>query len=67
MPQKKADKPKRRTQVKDLPKQEKELSKEEQKKVKGGFEGAEKALNKPSTGGNQPFETETVRFKAGKE
>jgi hypothetical protein len=27
---------KRRTQVKDLPKQEKELSKEEQKKVKGG-------------------------------
>ena len=26
----------RRTEVKDLPKQEKELSKEEQKKVKGG-------------------------------
>ena len=28
--------PKRRTQVKDLPKREKELSKREQKKVKGG-------------------------------
>ncbi|HEY9285391.1 MAG TPA: hypothetical protein VIP46_18205 [Pyrinomonadaceae bacterium] len=29
-------KPKRRTQVKDLPKQEKVLSEDEQKKVKGG-------------------------------
>ena len=28
--------PKRRTQVKDLPKAEKQLGKEEQKKVKGG-------------------------------
>ena len=27
----------RRTQVKDLPKEEKQLSKEEQKKVKGGM------------------------------
>ena len=33
--------PKRRTQVKELPKREKELSKDEQKKVKGG----------PTTGG----------------
>jgi hypothetical protein len=30
---------KRRTQVKDLPKQEKELNKDEQKKVKGGDTG----------------------------
>ena len=36
MPQKKTDKPKRRTQVKDLPRDEKELTKDEQKKVKGG-------------------------------
>ncbi|HEY0080617.1 MAG TPA: hypothetical protein VGB73_18580 [Pyrinomonadaceae bacterium] len=28
--------PKRRTQVKELPKEEKQLSKDEQKKVKGG-------------------------------
>ena len=28
--------PRRRTQVKDLPKEEKELSKDEQKKIKGG-------------------------------
>ncbi|HEY0080766.1 MAG TPA: hypothetical protein VGB73_19345 [Pyrinomonadaceae bacterium] len=28
--------PKRRTQVKELPKQEKQLSKDEQKQVKGG-------------------------------
>jgi hypothetical protein len=28
--------PKRRTQVRELPKQEKKLSKDEQKKVKGG-------------------------------
>ena len=28
--------PKRRTQIKDLPRKEEELSKEEQKKVKGG-------------------------------
>jgi hypothetical protein len=31
--------PSRRTQVKDLPKQKKELSTEEQKKVKGGARG----------------------------
>ena len=38
----------RRTQIKDLPKSERELGVEEQKKVKGGFEGAEKALlNRP--------------------
>lgn len=36
MPEKRAKTPKRRTQVKDLPKEEKQLSKEEQKKVKGG-------------------------------
>ena len=36
MAEKKAKTPKRRTQVKDLPKQEKQLSKEEQKKVNGG-------------------------------
>ena len=33
---KESDKPKRRTQIKELPKEEKELSKEEQKKIKGG-------------------------------
>jgi hypothetical protein len=32
----KAKSPKKRTQVKDLPEKEKELTKEEQKKVKGG-------------------------------
>lgn len=67
MPDKKAPRNGTRIKVDKLQKEEKELSKEEQKKVKGGFEGAEKALNKPSTGGNQPFETETVRFKVGKE
>ena len=37
MPEKKNEnKPKRRTQVKELPKNEKELSKGEQKKIKGG-------------------------------
>ena len=46
---------KRRTQVKDLPKGKKELSKAEQKKVKGGA---------VSEGG---FEIESVRFKAGKD
>ena len=30
------NKPKRRTQIKELPKQEKELTKKEQKKIKGG-------------------------------
>ena len=34
MPEKKT--PKRRTQVKDLPRKEKELTKEKQQKVKGG-------------------------------
>ena len=33
---KKMTKPTRRTQVKELPKEEKQLSKDEQKKVKGG-------------------------------
>jgi hypothetical protein len=36
MAQKKEKKESRRTQVKELPQQEKVLSKEEQKKVKGG-------------------------------
>ena len=36
MAEKKAKTNKRRTQVKDLPKEEKKLSKEEQKKIKGG-------------------------------
>lgn len=37
MPEKKNEnKPKRRTQVKELPKQKQELSREEQKRVKGG-------------------------------
>ena len=37
MPEKKNEnKPKRRTQIKDMPKEQKELSKEEQKKVAGG-------------------------------
>ncbi|HEY0078558.1 MAG TPA: hypothetical protein VGB73_07910 [Pyrinomonadaceae bacterium] len=38
MPEKKNEnKPKRRTQVKELPKKEKALTKDEQKKVKGGY------------------------------
>jgi hypothetical protein len=37
--------PKRRTQVKDLPKEEKELSKEKQKKVKGGVTGGVDAVD----------------------
>ncbi len=38
MPAKKDENnPRRRTQVKELPKSEKELSKEEQQKVKGGI------------------------------
>ena len=37
MPADKPTKRKRRTQVKDLPKQEKELTKEEEEKVKGGI------------------------------
>lgn len=41
--------PKRRTQVKDLPKEEKELSKDEQKRVKGGARGLAIAI--VSTGG----------------
>ena len=37
MPKKqKDDTPKRKTQVKELPKHERELSKDEQKKIKGG-------------------------------
>ncbi|HEY0078825.1 MAG TPA: hypothetical protein VGB73_09290 [Pyrinomonadaceae bacterium] len=36
MTKKQSEKPKRRTQVKELPKNEKELSKGEQKKIKGG-------------------------------
>lgn len=32
--------PKRRTQIEDLPREEKELSKNEQKKVKGGEAGS---------------------------
>ena len=39
MPEKKSTK--RRTQVKDLPRKEKKLSKGEQKKVKGGLTGSE--------------------------
>lgn len=39
MPKKqKDDTPKRKTQVKELPKQERELSTDEQKKIKGGPE-----------------------------
>ncbi|HEY0080765.1 MAG TPA: hypothetical protein VGB73_19340 [Pyrinomonadaceae bacterium] len=37
MPEKKEKTNRRRTQVKDLPKDEKELSREEQKEVKGGL------------------------------
>lgn len=47
---KETTKPKRRTQVKELPKEEKQLSKEEQKKVKGGagvFFLVDIAANKP--------------------
>ena len=36
MSKKKTAKPKPRTQVKELPKEEKQLSKDEQKQVKGG-------------------------------
>ena len=56
MTQKNEDKPKRRTRVKDLPKQEKKLTKEEQKKVKGGATMVEYALlninNKPKPPGS---------------
>lgn len=47
--------PKQRTQIKDLPKEQKELSEEEQKKVKGGmgdfysYDGARRTNNQ-----NQP-------------
>ncbi|HEY0078366.1 MAG TPA: hypothetical protein VGB73_06940 [Pyrinomonadaceae bacterium] len=47
MPEKKNEnKPKRRTQVKELPKEEKELRKEEQKKVKGGHSGVANLFTK---------------------
>ena len=47
MPEKKQDKtPKRRTQVKELPKEERELKKEEQKKVKGGHSGVANLFTK---------------------
>ena len=42
MPVKKSTK--RRTQVKDLPRKEKKLSKGEQKKVKGGITGSDTAI-----------------------
>ena len=44
----------RRTQVKELPKQEQQLSKEEQKKVKGGPTQMEwlPAMRNSGTGGN---------------
>lgn len=44
-------KPKRRTQVKDLPKQEKVLSEDEQKKVRGGSVAQElaRAMKKESS------------------
>jgi hypothetical protein len=54
MPVKKSKSTKRRTEVKDLPKKESKLAKEEQKKVKGGRSGAEFDLpgwGKPSSGG----------------
>ena len=44
MKEKKETRPERRTQVKDLPKEEQELTKEEQKKVKGGATMVEYAL-----------------------
>lgn len=47
-------KTKRRTQVKDLPRPKKQLSKKEQQKVKGGDASTD-------------HEIESVRFKAGKE
>ena len=42
MPEKKSTK--RRTQVKDLPRKEKKLSKSQQKKVKGGFSSSDDAV-----------------------
>lgn len=47
MTEKKKQTPKRRTQVKELPKEEKELSKAEQKKIKGG---PDFSLSTPSRG-----------------
>ena len=54
MTEKKAKTNKRRTQVKELPKEEKQLSKEEQKKVKGGPITAAwmPAMNSGGTGGS---------------
>lgn len=50
------DKPRRRTQVKDLPKDQKELSADEQKKVKGGG-GLMGLLNGTRTSSSSPPET----------
>ncbi|HEV2765676.1 MAG TPA: hypothetical protein VGV38_22015 [Pyrinomonadaceae bacterium] len=53
MAEKKADKPnQRRTQVKELPKQEKELGKDEQRKIKGGpISSGWLPGSKPTSGG----------------
>ena len=60
MTQKKENKPKRRTQVKDLPKDEKELTKEEQKKVKGGNLKIEGFSRDGDTSGRPKFDDITV-------
>jgi hypothetical protein len=53
MIEKKEDKePKRRTQVRDLPPEEKELTKDEQKKIKGGEAGDFYTYNGRRTTGN---------------
>ena len=55
MPEKqKGDTPKRKTRVKELPKQERELSKDEQKKIKGG---PQNTIFLPSIGRSQGSDT----------
>lgn len=49
MTQKKEKNANRRTKIKDLPKQERELSKDEQKNVKGGDITARKGASKQET------------------
>jgi hypothetical protein len=50
MPKKQSDKPQRRTQVKELPREQKDLTKDEQKDVKGGARGL--AIGSGRVGGN---------------
>ena len=60
MPKKQTAKPKQRTRVKDLPNGEKALSKEEQKKVKGGTVWTQKDTCNSTTTSFKPPETKTL-------